>query len=509
MSNTNSNSNSNSNYYYITTPIYYVNDEPHIGHAYTSIMCDILARYKKLKGYEVFFLTGTDEHGQKVEKSAIAKNMSPIDYCDSLIDSFKILSSLLNLSNNDFIRTTEARHMASVIAIWNKLEENGYIYKGTYSGWYAIRDEAFYSEAELINGKAPTGAEVVWQEEESYFFKLSAMKDVLLKFYTENPNFIWPESRRNEVISFVSGEVKDLSISRLSTKWGIKLPNNENQVIYVWLDALTNYLSALGYPNMNEKSIYLWENSHHVIGKDILRFHAVYWPAFLIAADMQPPKQIISHGWWLNNGEKMSKSLKNVISPKNLVEKYGIDKTRYIFARLMTFGNDGDYSEEKAVLLLNSELSNNIGNLIQRTISIIHKKFSSKIPEVNLENINNNDLIIYCHNEYIDKFNYLMDKYRINDAISLILELGSRANIYIDTHKIWTITDVSSLGEMLFILLEVIKKIAISLAPFIPTSADLILHYLNIKDYKFEEISEITIKAGHIIDKFDPIFMRI
>ena len=315
--------------YYLTTPIYYVNDAPHIGHAYTTLACDVLTRFKRLDGYDVFFLTGTDEHGQKVEKSAKAAGVDPQSFTDEVSQNFCELADFMNYSHDGFIRTTEARHAKASQAIWTALQENGHIYLGTYNGWYAVRDEAFYAEDELTDGPdgkkiAPSGAECEWVEEPSYFFDLSKWQEPLLKFYDENPDFIAPTSRRNEVISFVKGGMHDLSVSRTSFKWGIDVPGDEDHIMYVWLDALTNYITAMDYPDQ-EAELYskFWPADLHMVGKDILRFHAVYWPAFLMGAGLEPPKRIFAHGWWTNEGEKISKSLGNVIEPRQIVETYG------------------------------------------------------------------------------------------------------------------------------------------------------------------------------------------
>src|SRR2546423_11099813 len=316
--------------FFVTTPIFYVNDAPHLGHAYPTVACDVLARFMRLEGKQVKYLTGTDEHGQKVEQSARIAGISPQKFADRTSAAFREMARLLDIRNDDFIRTTEERHIRAVQAIWEELERRGEIYLGTFAGWYAVRDEAFYDESELINGpdgrpKAPTGAEVEWLEEENYFFRLSAWQDRLLAFYEANPDAIAPRSRRNEVISFVRAGLKDLSISRTSFSWGIPVPGNPEHVVYVWLDALANYITALGYPDTeNAEFSNFWPSVLHVVGKDILRFHAVYWPAFLMAAGLEPPRRIFAHGWWTIEGEKMSKSLGNGIPPELLVERYGV-----------------------------------------------------------------------------------------------------------------------------------------------------------------------------------------
>ena len=365
--------------YYITSPIYYVNDAPHIGHAYTTLACDALARFKRLDGYDVKFLTGTDEHGQKVERSAANAGIEPQAFTDKVSQNFRDLAQVMNFSNDDFIRTTEPRHITSSQAIWNALLHAGEIYLGTYSGWYAIRDEAFYGEDELSAGAdgkrtAKSGAEVDWVEEPSYFFKLSAWQDRLLKFYDENPDFIAPRTRRNEVISFVKSGLDDLSISRTSFKWGVPVPNDAQHIMYVWLDALTNYITAVGYPDKDcsDFSTY-WPANIHMVGKDILRFHAVYWPAFLMGAGLPPPKRVFAHGWWTNEGQKISKSVGNVIDPTHLVEIYGLDQVRYFLLREVPFGNDGDFSHRAIVGRSNGDLANDFGNLGQRVLSMIAK----------------------------------------------------------------------------------------------------------------------------------------
>ena len=380
--------------FYITTPIYYVNDAPHIGHAYTTIACDVMARFMRLDGHEVKFLTGTDEHGQKVDKAAKAAGRDPQEFTDEVSEHFRELvntgNNLLNVTNDDFVRTTQDRHKKAAQEIWKRIDANGHIYKDNYGGWYAVRDEAYYQESELIekDGKkvAPTGAEVEWVEEESYFFDLSKWQEKLLKFYDENPDFIVPKSRFNEVYSFVEGGLKDLSISRTTFDWGVHVPGDDAHVIYVWIDALTNYLTSTGFPDVeSDEYKKFWEQGDispmHMVGKDIIRFHAVYWPAFLMAADLPLPKRIVAHGWWTIEGEKMSKSLGNVISPQEIVENYGLDQTRYFMMRAIPFGNDGDFSRRQLIETVNADLANNIGNLAQRTLSMIQKNCDGKVPE--------------------------------------------------------------------------------------------------------------------------------
>ena len=373
--------------FYITTPIYYPSGKPHMGHAYSSILADIFARFKRLEGYNVHYLTGTDEHGLKIEREAKKNNKDTKAFCDEISVKFKDLTRILNLSNDDFIRTTEERHYKSVEEIWNRLIDSKDIYLGKYSGWYSISDEAYYEDDEIIeeNNKKvakSSGSSVDWVEEDSYFFKLSKWGDKLLELYKKNPKFILPASRRNEVIKFVEKGLKDLSVSRTSFSWGIPVPKNKKHIIYVWLDALTNYLSALNFPDTNDK-LYkkFWPADIHLIGKDILRFHAIYWPAFLMASKLPLPKRVYGHGWILSDERKMSKSLGNILDPIDIINKYGIDQLRYYLTKEVSLGNDGNISLENLKKCINNDLANNFGNLCQRVFSFIEKNFKGKIPK--------------------------------------------------------------------------------------------------------------------------------
>ena len=372
--------------YYITTPIYYPSAKPHMGHAYSSIIADFFARFKRIDGYKVHFVTGTDEHGLKIQRTAEKKNIDPLQFCDEISLTFRNLSKTLNLSNTDFIRTTEERHKKSVQHLWLELEKNDDIYLSKYSGWYSVSDEAFYNEDEIIEKDgtkvaSSSGSLVEWIEEESYFFRLSKWQKKLLEYYKNNPEFISPKSKKNEVINFVQSGLKDLSISRKAFSWGIKVPNNKDHVIYVWLDALTNYISALNYPD-TKNILYknFWPASLHLIGKDILRFHCVYWPAFLMAAKIPLPKKIYGHGWILSGDEKMSKSKGNILDPVDIIETYGLDPLRYYLIKEVSFGNDGNISKDKLEDCINSDLANNFGNLCQRVTAFTEKNCSSKIP---------------------------------------------------------------------------------------------------------------------------------
>lgn len=503
---------------YITTPIYYVNDVPHLGHAYTTIATDVMARFNRLQGREVKFLTGTDEHGQKIAKAAELKNIETQQFTDEISPRFKALVSvecineesenLLNISNTDYIRTTEPRHKNAAQALWQILEQGGHIYLDKYAGWYSVRDEAYYQESELIDGKAPTGAEVEWIEEESYFFNLSKWQDKLLKFYTDNPNFITPKSRYNEVVSFVKSGLKDLSISRTNFSWGVPVPNAPKHVMYVWIDALTNYLTSAGFPDTDSNEYQkFWEQSDiiHVVGKDILRFHAVYWPAFLMAANLPLPKQIVAHGWWTVEGEKMSKSVGNVVSPYELVENFGLEQTRYFLLKSMPFGNDGDLSRERLVEIINADLANNIGNLSQRTLSMIYKNFDGVISEAK----NIKDFNWQSHFQNIEAE---MKSFQYQNALTQIIEFSSKANTYIDEKAPWTLRKegkMDEMGEVLYNLAEAIRKIAILLLPFCPNSANKILDQLNISDTERNFVAlQKPLKQGIKINKPEGVFPR-
>ena len=475
---------SRDNCYYISTPIYYVNDVPHIGHAYTTLACDVLARFKRLDGFDVMFLTGTDEHGQKVEKSAQAGGLKPQEFVDRVSQNFRDLGGIMGYSNDDFIRTTEARHVRSSQAIWQAIERNGDIYLGTYSGWYSVRDEAFYGEEELTEGSdgtrhAPSGAEVEWVEEPSYFFKLSEWGDRLLKFYDENPGFILPESRRNEVISFVKGGLRDLSISRTSFKWGIPVPGAEDHIMYVWLDALTNYITAVGYPDTETEKFEKYWPAIHMVGKDIVRFHALYWPAFLMSAGVEPPKRVFAHGWWTNDGEKISKSLGNVIDPLQLVEHYGLDPVRYFLMREVPFGNDGDFSHRAMVNRLNGDLANDLGNLAQRVLSMINRNCAATIPEPGPLTDEDHAFLASAHG-IIDTVRAEMEVQGLHRALEAIWVVIGDANRYVDAQAPWELkkSDTERMNTVLYAAAEVIRHLGIMVQPFMPDSAANLLDQL-------------------------------
>ena len=505
-------------YFFITTPIYYPSAKPHMGHAYSSIVSDVIARFKRLDGYKVEFLTGTDEHGLKIQRAAEEKGIDPKKFCDEISETFRNLSNTLNLSNTDFIRTTEDRHIKSVQNLWKILEEKDEIYLSKYSGWYSVSDEAFYNEDEIkeengINISVNSGSKVEWVEEESYFFKLSKWENKLLKFYEENPDFILPNSRRNEVISFVKSGLKDLSISRKSFSWGIKVPNNDDHVIYVWLDALTNYISALNYPDTkNKKYKNFWPADVHMIGKDILRFHAVYWPAFLLAANLPPPKRVYGHGWILSGEEKMSKSKGNILDPLEIVEKYGLDPLRYYLLKEVSFGNDGSISQDKLENCINGDLANNYGNLCQRVISFNEKNCDLLIPEKSI--FEKDDLILL--NKIADNVNSLrsyIDKQELNLYINFIVDCLFAANKYFNDQEPWKKkSDIKRMNTIVYVSMEIIRKISILLNPIIPKTSLKVLEIFNLKqnDLVFDSIkNHESLISKNKIKKIDILFKKI
>jgi len=507
------------NNFYITTPIYYPSGNPHIGHAYSSIFADIFARFYRNYGYNVFFLTGTDEHGLKIQRSAEKENLSPLLYCNKVSKVFMDLSTQLNLSNDDFIRTTEKRHYAAVNTLWNKLIKSGDIYLSKYKGWYSVSDEAYYDENEISekNGKKIStfsGSFVEWVEEESFFFKLSAWENKLLKFYEKNENFILPTARRNEVINFVKSGLKDLSVSRTSFTWGIKVPNNDKHVIYVWLDALTNYLSALNYPNVNNdlfKSF--WPASVHIIGKDILRFHAIYWPAFLLAAGIEPPSRVFSHGWILSGDEKMSKSKGNILNPAELIDIYGNDAVRYYLMKEVSHGSDGNISLKNLVNCINSDLANNYGNLCQRVFSFIKNNCNSKVTKSKNISLKDKDLINATEN-LTKNLKKEMDKQNLNTYIKSVINISFLTNKYINDEEPWKLkkTDTEQMNNILHLALEQIAKISILLNPIIPNATSKVLSSLNIK----EKLRNLSFLDGHkvipddiVINDLNILFKKI
>ena len=507
----------NNNSFFVTTPIYYVNDSPHIGHAYTSIACDVIARFNRLNGKKTMFLTGTDEHGLKIEQAAKKKNMDTKKFVDQMSLDFKKLTKILNLSNDFFVRTTETYHKKASQHIWKILKENNEIYLDKYKGWYSISDEAYFNDDEITTDEktkkkiAPSGNEVQWVEEESYFFKLSKWQDKLLDFYKKNPNFIGPDSRRNEVISFVKNGLNDLSISRTTFLWGVEVPDDKKHVMYVWLDALINYLSAIGYPDKKYKKF--WPADVHIVGKDIIRFHAIYWPAFLLAAGIEPPKRIFAHGWWTNEGKKISKSLGNVIDPNEIIKEYGLDTLRFFLLREVPFGNDGDFSKNSLQRRINNDLANDLGNLVQRVLTIVDKNLDGKLNKI--KKIRKNDKQIYDYpKEILKKIEINYEKQEFHKVIETIWKLISEANKYVDENAPWQLLkdDKERAGDVLNILVLIIAKIAIFLAPIMPNISENILNKigLSIKKLSMKDISgDNFLNIDYKIEKPEIIFQKI
>ncbi len=478
-----------------------------MGHAYSSIIADVIARYKRLEGFNVYFLTGTDEHGLKIQREAEKNKKDTRLFCDELSKKFNELTKILNLSNNDFIRTTEKRHFKSVEDLWNKLVKSGDIYLDKYKGWYSVSDEAYYDDEEIEeknNTKVSklSGSKVEWVEEESYFFKLSAWSKKLLDHYKSNPNFILPRSRNNEVVKFVEKGLKDLSVSRTSFSWGIPVPKNQKHIIYVWLDALTNYLSALNYPDTSSK-LYksYWPADLHIIGKDILRFHAIYWPAFLMAAKLPLPKRVFGHGWILSDEKKMSKSLGNILDPIDIINNYGIDQLRYYLIKEVSLGNDGNVSLKNLKNCINNDLANNYGNLCQRVFSFLKKNCENRVPKSDIFSKEDETLTNKLKND-IPKLNELINNQDLNNYIKKVIEYSFDSNKYFNDSEPWSLkkTNKKKMNTVLYSIVEQIKNISILLLPIIPNSANKILDIINIKK-ELRIISEINKKNNLLHDK--------
>ena len=489
--------------FYITTPIYYPSGKPHMGHAYSSIVADIFARFKRLEGYNVLFITGTDEHGLKIQREAEKNKKDPKVFCDELSNKFKELTKILNLSNDDFIRTTEKRHYKAVEDIWSRLVQSGDIYLDKYSGWYSISDEAYYDEDEIdtIEGKKiskSSGSTVEWVEEESFFFRLSAWSEKLLSLYKKNKSFVLPQSRRNEVINFVEKGLKDLSVSRTSFSWGIPVPKNNKHVIYVWLDALTNYISALDFPDTNNDNYKkFWPADVHIIGKDILRFHAIYWPAFLLAAKIPVPKRVFGHGWILSDDKKMSKSIGNILDPIEIIQTYGIDQLRYYLVKEVSLGNDGNISMENLTNCINNDLANNYGNLCQRVFSFIKKNCSNKIPKGMNASVEDN-ILLNDLKKNVPNLIALMNNQNLNEYIKLVVGFSFSANKYFNDSQPWSLKGKDSLrmNAILHTISEQIKNISILLNPIIPDATNKALNIMNVG--KNNRTIEMINKAGTI-----------
>ncbi|MFG3593172.1 methionine--tRNA ligase [Bradyrhizobium sp. RDI18] len=476
--------------YFITTAIAYPNGLPHIGHAYEAIATDALARFQRLNGKDVFFLTGTDEHGLKMVQTAEAEGMGVAELAARNAGRFKEMDERLNVSFDRFIRTTEPDHHRSVQVVWDRMQQNGDIYIDTYSGWYSVRDEAYYAEEETVLGednvrRGPQGSPVEWVEEKSYFFKLSAYQDRLLQLYESQPDFVGPDSRRNEVISFVKSGLKDLSISRTTFDWGVKVPNDPEHVMYVWVDALTNYITGVGFPDENDPNWRYWPADVHVIGKDIIRFHAVYWPAFLMSAGIPVQKRVYAHGFLFSRGEKMSKSVGNVVDPFNLADQYGVDQMRYFFLREVPFGQDGNYSHEAIVARINADLANDLGNLAQRSLSMIAKQLGGVLPEPG-EFTDNDKAILAQADAMLETSRTAMATQQIHQWLNAVWAVVAEANRYFAGEAPWALakTDPDRQKTVLYVTAEVVRQVAILTQPVMPDASAKLLDSLGIPNEK-------------------------
>lgn len=505
--------------YYITTAISYPNGPPHIGHAYEVIATDAIARFKRLDGYDVFFLTGTDEHGSKIQQTATREGITARELVDRNVLQFRAMVERMNCSNDDFIRTTEDRHHRSSQAIWQRMEKNGDIYLDKYAGWYSVRDEAYYAESETemrdgVRVNTKTGTPVEWVEEESYFFKLSAYQQKLLDLYAKDPDYVLPKERLNEVASFVKGGLQDLSISRTTFDWGVRVPGNEKHIMYVWVDALTNYITAAGFPDTaSEKFKRYWPADLHVIGKDIVRFHAVYWPAFLMSAGIEVPRRIFSHGFLFNRGEKMSKSVGNVIDPFTMTDTYGVDQFRYFFLREVPFGQDGNYSHEAIVNRTNADLANDLGNLAQRSLTMINKQLGGALPTPGAFSPADKAILAEA-DDMIAAAREHMKTQQLHQVLNVVWAVVADANRYFAGEAPWALakTDPAKQGTVLYVTAEVLRQVAILAQPFIPASAGKLLDLLGIPagERAFDRLgsADKRIAPGTVLPAPAPVFPR-
>lgn len=500
--------------YYITTPIFYVNGTPHVGHAYSAIAADVLARWHRLDGDDVFFLTGTDEYGQKVEQTARDLGIEPQDLADRNSAEFQDVARRLGISNDDFIRTTQPRHHQACAALWQRLLDAGEIYLGEYAGWYSMRDEAFYAEDELLtrDGKrvSPFGSPVEMVQEPNYLFRLSQWQDRLLAFYDANPEFLGPSSSRSEVLSFVRGGLTDLSVSRTNFRWGVPVPNDPAHVMYVWLDALTNYLTAVGWPDPDAPRAAFWPANLHLVGKEIVRFHAVYWPAFLMAAGLPVPRRVFAGGWWTVEGEKMSKSVGNVIDPRVLVDEFGVDALRFFLLREMPFGNDGDFNRKALIGRMNSELANDLGNLAQRSLSLIAKNCGGILPAIGASTDDDADLRAQAA-ALPALIRVSLARQAFHEALEDVWKVIRAANSYIDRQAPWALrkTDVDRMGAVLRVLADVIRGVATVLQPFMPDSMGKMLDQCGVPaDLRNLDRVDVALPEGIVLPTPQGIFPR-
>ena len=503
--------------FYLTTPIFYPNGVPHIGHAYTALASDALARFQRLDGKDVFFLTGTDEHGQKMQQTAAAEGLAPQELADRNSQRFRDMMAALNISHDDFIRTTERRHYRSCEAIWQRMEQAGDIYLGKYSGWYSVRQEAYFDEGETQLGddgvrREPLGSPVEWVEEESYFFRLSAYQDRLLAHYEANPDFVGPRERRNEVVSFVKAGLKDLSVSRTTFDWGIPVPGDPKHVMYVWVDALTNYITAAGFPDESAPRWRYWPADVHVIGKDIVRFHAVYWPAFLMSAGIALPKRVFAHGFLFNRGEKMSKSVGNVIDPFALADAYGVDPLRYFFLREVSFGQDGSYSHDAIVNRINADLANDLGNLAQRSLSMVGKHMDSAVPGPGLFS-DEDRALLGAADALLGRCRDAFAEQAVHLGLSAIWQVVADANRYFAGQAPWALrkTDPERMATVLYVTAEVIRQVAILVQPVMPDAAARLLDLLSVpaNARSFASLGEAgRLQPGTTLPPTQPVFPR-